>query len=274
VYTGLYSEYEHQYKKIDSIIREISRDDYASGDLAFTLGLDFYRKVWPLTNGLGMQDRAYYSMIKYQNHIQKITSDSLDTIAFREYWKRAYDNKYFPSLIMNTAGIRANRGLLWSVKDNETFDLIFPNADNLADLRNNKTLPFYQAVSMTNRFPGLSPAAKVKNYGHYMDAGVFDNSGMLGNLDVYNYLRSKDDGALFYNKKVVFVDIINSKDLYVEYVIKEIARNNNLDLRNVDEAEKDNLVVNFQSALDYNKIPKYLGDFFKNWEKKTSQKNR
>ena len=146
--------------------------------------------------------------------------DSLSEVPYRAYWADAFrkeDNgaqKYFPSLIMNTAGVRANRGILWSVKDSNTFNTIFPNADNLADLYFNedKTLPYYQAVSMTNRFPGLSPAAKIKGYGHYMDAGVIDNSGLLSNLDVYNYLKTKD--ALFANKKVIFIDIINSK-IYV-----------------------------------------------------------
>jgi len=269
IYTGLYAIDGKNPQKTREKIDAISLDNYASGDLAFTLGLDFYRKLWPLTNGLGIQDRSYYSMIKYQNHIEdKPRSSWLDTIAFREYWSKAYRQErsnYFPSLIMNTAGVGGNRGVLWSIKDANSFNHIFPNSDNLADLNNGKTLPFYQAVSMTNRFPGLSPAAKVKGYGHYMDAGVIDNSGLLGNLDVYNYLRTKD--AVFKNKKIVFVDIINSKTQYLDHVLKKFI-NQGFDVHTKDEAEKDNIAVNLATALKYDKIPRYLGDFFKNWENK------
>ena len=273
VYTGLYAQYGTNDVRLRQKIDTISREDYASADLTFTLGLDLYRKLWPLTNGLGLQDRSYYSMIKYQNFIEDTPDKNiLSEVAYRQYWANAFKNKndgakgYFPSLIMNTAGARANRGILWSVKDNESFNRIFSNADNLADLylEKNKTLPYYQAVSMTNRFPGLSPAAKIKGYGHYMDAGVIDNSGLLGNLDVFNYLRNQTKDSLFSNKKVVFVDIINSKTLYLDHLMEEFIEDG-FDVRSIDESEKDNIVVNLSTALNYNKIPKYLSDFFTNW---------
>jgi len=272
VYTGLYAEYGTNDTLLREKIDAISREDYASADLTFTLGLDLYRKVWPLTNGLGLQDRSYYSMIKYQNHIESTPNkNTLNDMAYRHYWAKAFKNKesgkgYFPSLIMNTAGVRANRGILWSVKDNNTFDAIFPNADNLADLykHKDKTLPYYQAVSMTNRFPGLSPAAKIKGYGHYMDAGVIDNSGLLSNLDIYNYLKARTKDSLFANKKVVFIDIINSKSLYLNHLLQKFIEDD-FDLHTIDESEKDNVVVNLSTALNYNKIPKYLSDLFTNW---------
>lgn len=270
IYTGLYAADGKNPKKTRNKIDAISLDDYASGDLAFTLGFDFYRKLWPLTYGLGLQDRAYYSMIKYQNHIEgKPRSTFLDTISYRAYWSKAYRKEkkhFYPSLIMNTAGIGGNRGILWSIKDNGSFHNIFPNADNLSDLNNGKTLPYYQAVSMTNRFPGLSPAAKIKGYGHYMDAGVIDNSGLLGNLDVYNYLKTKDN--LFSGKNVVFVDIINSKSLYLDHILKKLIKQEAFDIHSKNEAEKDNIAVNLATALKYDKIPRYLGDFFENWEHK------
>ncbi len=274
VYTGLYAEYGTQNELLREKIDAISKEDYASADLTFTLGLDLYRKVWPLTNKTRIQDRSYYSMIKYQNYIEDTSNrDTLSNKAYREYWANAFKNietgkGYFPSLIMNTAGVRANRGILWSVKDNNSFHSIFPNADNLADLYKDKdqTLPYYQAISMTNRFPGLSPAAKIKGYGHYMDAGVIDNSGLLSNLDVYNYLKTKD--SLFANKEVVFIDIINSKSLYLDHLMQTFIKSG-FDSRAIDESEKDNIVVNLSTALNYNKIPKYLSDFFTNWSYKS-----
>ncbi|MDY8138079.1 patatin-like phospholipase family protein [Aquimarina sp. 2201CG5-10] len=266
LYTGLYAEDGKNTNAIKEKINKIALKNYASADLSFALGMDFYRKLWPFTYKTPLQDRSYYSMIKYQNLIEGKTNASLSNVPYRTYWGKAFNKTgYFPSLIMNTSGIRVNRGILWSVKHNKgDFEKIFPYSENLADLYSNKdkTLPFYQAVSTTNRFPVFSPAAKIEGYGHYMDAGAIDNSGLLGNLDVYNHLREKD--LLFNNKNIVFVEIINGKELYVDYVLSQISESE-FDRNNKDEYEKDNIAVNIKTGLDYNKIPRYLGDFFKNW---------
>src|SRR5690606_21232640 len=135
-------------KKID----HLAKQNYTSLDLTLTFGLDTYRKLWPLRQRLGIRDRPYYAMLKYQNNIQNQKSTKLSETSFRDYWKEAFvKNGYFPSLIMNTAGQKGNRGIFWSVKQND-FSIIFPYAENLADLAGNKTIPYYQAVSTTNRF--------------------------------------------------------------------------------------------------------------------------
>jgi len=265
LYTGLYREEGRDFDRIQQKIDTLSRQNYTSIDLTFTFGLDSYRKIWPLNQKLGLRDRPYYAMRKYQNHIENVPSNRLSEVSFRDYWKQAFQKTgYFPSLIMNTASTKGSRGILWSVKPND-FNTVFPFAENLADLHDHKTLPYYQAVSTTNRFPVFSPAAKIRGYGHYIDAGAIDNSGLLGCLDLHNYLLRNT--ALLQPKKVAYIEIINSKSLYVNYVVKKFKEENHIDHIVKNEVETDNIVADMQTGLNLDKIPGYLSDYLTNWEK-------
>ncbi|RDK87267.1 hypothetical protein [Marinirhabdus gelatinilytica] len=164
---------------------------------------------------------------------------------------------------MNTAGTSGNRGILWSVKQ-QKFEDIFPYATNLADLSGNKTIPFYQAVSTTNRFPVFSPAAKIKGYGHFIDAGAIDNSGLLGCLDLHNYLIR--DEKVLGDKQIAYIEIINSKSLYVAHLVTEFKEKHDIPHIDANETETDNLVADLKTGLNLDKIPNYLSHYLKNWE--------
>ncbi|MCB0466169.1 MAG: hypothetical protein KDC78_10940, partial [Aequorivita sp.] len=271
LYTGLYKEDGLDTLRIQKKIDSLAKQNYTSLDLTLTFGLDTYRKIWPLSQRIGLHDRPYYAMVKYQNNIQNTPSKRLSETSFRDYWKEAFMKEgYFPSLIMNTAGQKGNRGILWSVKQNK-FDAIFPYAENLADLAGNKTLPFYQAVSTTNRFPIFSPAAKIKGHGHFIDAGAIDNSGLLGCLDLHNYLlRNKVLG----DKQIAYIEIINSKSLYVNYLVEKFKKEIKIIHIHKNENESDNIIVDLETGLNLDKIPGYLSDYITNWEKYENGKLR
>lgn len=265
LYTGLYKEDGSNTQRIQNKIDTLAHENYTSLDLTLAFGLDSYRKLWPLNQRIGLRDRPYYAMLKYQNNIQNVKDSKLSETSFRDYWKEAFDRKgYFPSLIMNTAATNGSRGILWSVKQ-LNFNDIFPYSENLADLSNNKTIPFYQAVSTTNRFPMLSPAAKIPGYGHYIDAGAIDNSGLLGCLDLHNYLLR--DQRVLADKQIAYIEIINSKTLYVNYLIEKFKRENKLTHIDKQEKEADNIMVDLETGLNLDKIPGYLSDYLTNWEK-------
>ncbi len=264
IYTGLYKEDGLDTLRIQKKIDSLAKQNYTSLDLTLTFGLDTYRKIWPLSQRIGLRDRPYYAMVKYQNNIQNKPSKYLSEISFRDYWKEAFKKEgYFPSLIMNTAGQKGNRGILWSVKQNNFKD-IFPYAENLADLAGNKTLPYYQAVSTTNRFPIFSPAAKIKGHGHFIDAGAIDNSGLLGCLDLHNYLLRKQ---VLKNKQIAYIEIINSKSLYVNYLVEKFKKENKIVHIHKNENESDNIMVDLETGLNLDKIPGYLSYYITNWEK-------
>lgn len=262
LYTGLYREEGKDFDKIKERINVLAQQNYTSLDLSLTLGIDTYRKLWPLYKNIGLKDRPYHAMKKYQDAIERKPHEKLSNQSYRAYWADAYTkNGYFPSLIMNTAGTSGGRGIFWSVAS-ENFQKVFPNSVNLADISENTTIPFYQAVSTTNRFPFLSPAAKIKGFGHFIDAGAIDNSGLLGCLDLYNYLRLDD--KVLDQKKIVFIEIINSKSIYIKHLIEEFRTDIDSTHITIDEKETDNIVADLQTGLNLDKIPNYLSDFFEN----------
>ena len=272
LYTGLFKADGLNTGGIQKKIDLLAHQNYTSLDLTLTFGLDTYRKLWPFSQRIGLRDRPYYAMLRYQNSIENEKSKKLSPTSFRDYWREAFIKKgYFPSLIMNTAGTKGSRGILWSVKQSN-FNDVFPFSENLADLSNNKTLPFYQAVSTTNRFPMLSPAAKITGYGHYIDAGAIDNSGLLGCLDLHNYLLR--DKRVLGDKQIAYIEIINSKSLYTNYLIEKFKRENDILHISKYENESDNIAVDLKTGLNLDKIPGYLSDYLTNWEQSSNGKLR
>ena len=262
LYLGLFKNHGMDTIEIQRKIEEIAVKDHAAQDLAFTFGLDSFRKLILFSEINQWQDRPYYSMRGYQNIVEQKQNKTLITTSFRDYWKEAFEQKkYAPSLIMNTAGTNGKRGVFWSVQS-QRFDSIFNFATNLADLDGNRTLDYYQAVSTTNRFPVFSPAAKIAGYGHFMDAGAIDNSGLLGCLDLHLHLANNDH---LKNKKVVFIEIANGKSIYIEYLLNEFLRwKKDIDHLIIDEDENDNIIVNIQTGLNLDKIPGYLSSLLLN----------
>lgn len=263
LYTGLYRSDGRNTQKIQKKIDSLSHQNFTSIDLSLTFGLDTYRKLWPLNQKIGVRDRPYYKMRKYQNNIEDSSQQKLSPMAFRDFWSQTYRKTgYFPSLIMNTAGTKGNRGILWSVKQDD-FQTIFPFSENLADLTNEYTLPFYQAVSTTNRFPVFSPAAKIPGYGHFIDAGAIDNSGLLGCLDVHNHLMRSS--TVTKNRTIAYIEIINSKSLYINHLVEKFKSLHKIKHIDKNENETDNIVADIQTGLNLDKIPGYLSDYMSNW---------
>ncbi len=263
LYSVLAGKHNTGFNAIGNKINRVATENFASKDLAFTFGFDGVRKLYPFSKIGKYRDRSYYAMVTYQNILENKTERTLDSLSFNAYWKaKIYDNKneYFPSLIINTAKTNGKRGVFYSVtypKDST----VFYNSDNLSQLHNG-SIAFYEAVSSTNRFPALSPAAKIKNYGHYIDAGAIDNSGLLSSIDLHNYLLK--DSTLNKTKKV-FVEIINGRDNYIWHLIQKFKKDKEVDHFMIDEIEQDNIVADIKTGLNLDKIPNYLSDFLTHW---------
>jgi hypothetical protein len=273
LYTALYKNNANNTDIIDKKIENIVlKGNYTSIDLSMVVGLDAFHKLLPINKWYHIKDRSYYEMRRYQNFIEKEKSNKLSNRGFQEYWGEIFKDKsknpFFPSLIMNTASTNGKRGILWSVQT-DNFKKIFNFSENLADLKINKkdkTLTYYQAISTTNRFPIFSPAAKIKGYGHYMDAGTIDNSGLLSILDLYVYLKSLN---ALEEKTIVFIEIDSGKSNYIEKVISDYLKDK-IRLQE-EENETDNILVNVQAGLNLDKIPQYLHSYIKGMSKRDSK---
>lgn len=270
---GLYTVLKAQHGVDTTAIRErieaLSKDDYTAVDLAMMFGPDLGRKLFPLNVLGGSKDRPYYSMVRYQNHVEETCKEDLSKVPFREYWKMAYDKmiaekmEHFPSLIMNTSATNGQRGILWSLKSN-SFSNTFHNSQNLADLSGGKTLSYYQAISMTNRFPLLSPAAKIRGYGHFIDAGAIENSGLLGCLNFYEKLKNYHCSVI-HGRDIVFVEIVNSKSIYVRDLIKKFELKEIKHKIPYNENESATLITDLKAGLNLDKMPDYLSDYMVEW---------
>lgn len=266
LYTALYSKFGDQTALIHEKIAQISRGNYTSMDLSLMFGWDFMRKLYPLNMLAGRKDRAYYKMLKYQNIIEGTARDELSRQGFRSLWMDAYEKAggNYPSLIMNTASNKGSRGIFWSHKAGDAFSQIFHNAQNLLDLEDHQTLSFYQAISTTNRFPLLSPAARINGKGHFIDAGAIDNGGLMGCFDLYQYLLSHESQPLA-GKRVVFIEIMNGQASYVNHLIDTLQH----DLT-INEKETSTFNADLSTSLNIDKIPDYMSRMVYNMSQRDS----
>lgn len=265
LYSVLVGQYMNDYNAIGTKIDEVATENFASKDLALTFGFDGFRKFFPFNKMGEYRDRSYYAMVTYRNILESKTAMTLDSLSFNAYWKtHIFDNKnhYFPSLIINTAKTNGKRGVFFSVKYPKDSTLFY-NSDNLSQLHNG-SIAFYEAVSSTNRFPALSPAAKIKNYGHYIDAGAIDNSGLLSSIDLHTYLLK--DSTLNTTKKI-FVEIVNGRNNYIWHLIQKFKKEKDIAHFIIEEREQDNIVADLKTGLNLDKIPNYLSDFLTDWSK-------
>lgn len=202
---------EPDREQVKEKIRTISEANMLSRDISWLLGWDLVRELC-IGSRFSMPDRAGMAMEKYAS---LIGDEEMIKVGYRAYWADLFQTQYYPMQVVNSAGTNGRRGISCSVTL-EHFHQVFPNADNLCDLPENKTLTYTEAVSCSHRFPIFSPAAKVEGKGHYVDGGYYENSGMLSLLDLYWYLnadsvwKQKFDGW-----DVAFLQIRNDANAYL-----------------------------------------------------------
>jgi hypothetical protein len=170
------------YKNHKTAIDTMIKSNFLSLDLAWMFGWDFIRE-WVPSKRKFERNRARKSMEMYANLIK---DSSIYKKTFKNYWAELFiENEYYPALIVNSTSSHSTRGIAFPVAlDN--FEQAFPNADDiLSNDSEDSSLTYADALSTTNRFPFLSPAAKVEKHGHYVVGGYFENSGMLSLMNYY-----------------------------------------------------------------------------------------
>jgi hypothetical protein len=76
------------------------------------------------------------------------------------------------------------------------------------------------------------------------------------------------------NKQIAYIEIINSKNLYVNYLVQKFKKENKIIHIYKNENESDNILVDLEIGLNLDKIPGYLSDYITNWEKSEDGKLR
>ena len=243
-------------------IEQLGRLNSLSLDFVFALGRDWLSELIPnqLIKFKG-RDRSYYGM---KQHL--FTIDSLGTkVKVKETLYTTYSKikDSFPPLIINSTSLRGRYANSLSLVLDSTlyknYDAIFPGAINILGSEKERELSLYRVASTSNRFPFLSPAAKIKTKGHFLDGGIFENSGLLSAYSFANYLLSKkiiekNDTT----NNIKFVSFANSKEKYILQFIEK----NNIFLDKENETAEIAGVLNAISATGLN--PAYIKETIEN----------
>lgn len=223
-----------QEKRLDKI-KAIATENILSLDVVHLLGRDSF--IYTLLPG---NYRGYDRSSLAMERLSGLSGDWHSykyRAPYREYWEQLASryNYRFPIFIANTTDVRGNGGMAVSVGvlDSKAKSLLYQNTENILEIDRTLicdnptnelgTLSYYDASATSNRFPLLSPAAKIETHGHFNDGGLYENSGMLSIYKLFravNHLNKQSCKNL--NQRNVFINIINSKDGYVEKLTDEM----------------------------------------------------
>jgi hypothetical protein len=216
-YLRVYENFE-TYEDRNKANRRVGESNLLSTEIAYLLGADFLRRFIPVKDVFHDRGRSYYSMKQHAlNTCDTCDIKSFNTSSFRSKWSEVvYKKGYYPALIINSTSTKGRQGVALSVF---TKDTIVPASDDIVffEDRKGKSLSYYGVLSTSNRFPFLSPAAKIEGKGYYLDGGYFENSGLLSASEFRNYIlphlkKSKPFDSTYINP--IFINIINSKEYY------------------------------------------------------------
>lgn len=206
----------------------IGKHNILSIDIAYLLGFDFVREMFPYIDSFCFDDRAGRSMQEYATliHPKQDERKKLLETSYRQYWGNAFlnpKNKFIPALIGNSTGTHSRYGVAFSINNNKQdsalpFDSIFPGAVDILELEGDHSITYLDATSTVERFPIFSPTAQIKGKGHFLDGGYFENSGLLSLISFYEYLR-KDASLNITDTTTKIIVFINSKDAYIRKVL-------------------------------------------------------
>lgn len=166
---------------------------------------------------------------------------------------------HMPVLIVNTTSTGMKPGVSLSVVGE--MDGIFPGyiglqGDTSRNSKKYRGLTYFDAISTSNRFPIMSPAAQVEDLGFFLDGGYFDNSGMLTTSYFRDYINKRldtpENPELSKELPLKTVTILNSKDDYIRWFIKE----HRIEISTINHVTNAKSII--AGILDINKLPNVL----------------
>jgi len=202
-------------------IEAIGLSNTLSHEINHFLGRDLLREFIPIKWFKG-KDRSYFSMRanaqlafgkQYNNKVEK---------SYTELWKELNQKYNFPALFSNSKSTSYHYGYTSPFKNLPPLPGGIDIAHNYhaSHLYHAKVPAFYDAISATNRFPLISPAAKFEGKGHFVDGGYFENSGQLTNLSFIEEMNLDKDS-------IYSVIISNGKGDYLRHFLDEFYKGDN-----------------------------------------------
>jgi hypothetical protein len=257
-YTSNHKNQNNEYNNsfIEDGIYRIGKHNFLSVDITMAFGRDLFRELVPEVSFNG-NNRARVAMRRYAelcglDECQRI-------LGFRTFWNESYSIGHIPALVINTTATTGQQGILCSLTGSN-LNSIFSGSLDVLDLeKKNKAPIFFDALSFSNRFPIFSPTARISEKGHFVDAGYFDNSGLISasNFQKYVFKRISADSLSLSQESNIFINIINGRDLYIQSKLDEWC----IHLKNSKQANELGAVISTVISID--KIPKYISNRIK-----------
>lgn len=253
------------------VINRLAGLNALSSDLLYLLSGDLAREYIPFNIFKG-KDRSHYGMRQHILAINNFKGNTQDSITFYNVYEKAFNQGYYPPLIINTISthnkygnalslklndsIRINDSLALKINDKD-YKKIFPGAINILNFdKQAEQLPFYTVTSTSNRFPFVSPAAKIKGKGHFLDGGAFENSGLISAYSFKNFLQQYN--IIQKTDSIRFINFVNSKSNYIQ----QLLHNNGIIVDKIKESAEFTSVLNVGAATEH--LPNYIRDMLKN----------
>jgi hypothetical protein len=236
---GMYTYMHGQKMSMDRrhrVIDSIGATNFLNNDLAGLTLKSPLVQVLPslapyITDRTAAMSRRYFQLAS--NSASDF--DSIMSKPFAHLWQmRSYHN--LPLLIVNTTKTEdGSRGVVHPLSIPAEDELLGSFTD-LTDIYYDNT-EIDRAISLnlpdglftTNRFPVVSPFARIEGKGHFVDGGYLENSGLSTIYHFLNYMQLERDSTSVYgtllNKKLVVISIGNDQSSHVRNTILKPAIN-------------------------------------------------
>ena len=261
------------FNEFDKILLELSGSDFLGSDIVNWIGVDQVKNITGLTINPLTKDRSNKAMFSYAYKTDNVEVFR-ERISFRENWLRMYNqnNQKFPILISNSNRTDGNHAIAVSVSvDNSKISkILYKGAVDVLDIpfENSKlrhTLTYYDAASLSNRFPILSPVAKIGRLGYFNDGGLFDNSGMVASLNLIEAITNVE-GNHTTRPETYLISFRNDKLSFVKSVLDSLLN----PYKTYGSQSENSATLNSVAAT--NALPNYLKSLIKT--RSNSKSNR
>ncbi|MEM7572213.1 MAG: hypothetical protein AAF433_04915 [Bacteroidota bacterium] len=190
MYTYLKAVHKNDLSTLEERIRQIGSRNFLSGDLMAFVTRWPLRYIPDYLEPNEMEDRTEAMARAYF----KLAAGESGPYAYDEIRRQPYSAIYemvdyqLPLFVANTS--RAEDGMRGIV---HPFKADADMTAGMVDLSSGAEgwMSYPDAAFLSNRFPLVSPAARIKGKGHFLDAGQSDNSGLATIYQFLNFMKSE-----------------------------------------------------------------------------------
>jgi len=238
------------------LISKVSNFNVLGVELSWLLGWDWIREFVPHFIIKSYKfDRSRRAMKFYSNQLNDILNAKADfhreafDVTYQKI-RKSTETCFYPNMIFNSTSLVNKYGVVSALRRNG----LFPGGINLLERYNGNTkqISYLDAVSTSNRFPVISPAAHVEGKGIFVDGGYFENSALLSTLA---FMRTMDSIC---KEPSTVVQVTNSKENYIEEILARNKLENIFGSLIIREETPSEVVSILSGAINLERHPRLL----------------